>query len=209
YGRLTQVQEASGKVLSFGYSSGSGGGGEPIESEFGGGSLSGDPKVMTVTDPRGKVWQFFYDAYGNLNSITDPIGFSISFSYDSYRRITSITDKRGFVWQYGYDANGKVLWSKHPNTGNTQISLSWDNFGVTITDQDGVKVRYEKTSAGELGKVIVGYGTLNLTTQYAYDQDHNIVQVTTPKGNVWQYSYDGKGNLLSVTDPLGRTTTMT
>jgi YD repeat-containing protein len=63
------------------------------------------------------------------------MGFVISFSYDAYRRITSITDKRGFLWQYGYDGNGKVVWAKHPDTGNAQISISWDNIGVTITDQ--------------------------------------------------------------------------
>ena len=56
---------------------------------------------------------------------------------------------------------------------------------------------------------IADFGSLNLTTQYAYDANHNLVQVTTPKGYVWQYGYDGKGNLTSVTDPLGRTTTMT
>ena len=175
-GRLTQVQEASGKVLSFGYQ-------------------GSDTKVTTVTDPRGKVWQFSYDAYGNLSSITDPMGFVLSFTYDGNHRITSITDKRGFVWSYGYDANGKVVWAKHPDTANTKVSLSWDTNGVTITDQDGVKVRYEKNQKGELDKVIVGYGTLNLTTQYFYDSNHNIVQLVTPKGNVWNYTYDSKGNL--------------
>jgi RHS repeat-associated protein len=211
YGRLTQVQEASGKVLSFGYAnsgSGESGGSGGFEGEFGGGE-SVDTKVRTVTDPRGKVWQFSYDAYDRLTSITDPMGFVISFSYDAYRRITSITDKRGFLWQYGYDSNGKVVWAKHPDTGNAQISISWDNIGVTITDQDGVKVRYEHNDADELVKAIAGYGSLNLTTQYAYDANHNLVQVTTPKGYVWQYGYDSKGNLTSVTDPLGRTTTMT
>ncbi|WKU16488.1 DUF6531 domain-containing protein [Fervidibacter sacchari] len=211
HGRLTQVQEASGKVLSFGYansgSEGSGGSGG-FEGEFGGGEFV-DTKIRTVTDPRGKVWQFSYDAYDRLTSITDPMGFVISFSYDAYHRITSITDKRGFVWQYGYDSNGKVIWAKHPDTGNTQISISWDNIGVTITDQDGVKVRYEHNDVGELVKVITGYGTLNLTTQYAYDENHNLIQLTTPRGYVWQYGYDSKGNLTSVTDPLGRTTTMT
>jgi RHS repeat-associated protein len=72
-----------------------------------------------------------------------------------------------------------------------------------------VKVRYEHNDAGELVKAIAGFGSLNLTTQYAYDANHNLVQVTTPKGYVWQYGYDSKGNLTSVTDPLGRTTTMT
>jgi len=184
YGRLTQIQEASGKVLSFDYESGNSGG------EFGyefflPGSGSIDTKVRTVTDPRGKVWQFSYDTYNRLTSITDPMGFVISFFYDAYHRITSITDKRGFVWQYGYDSNGKVIWAKHPDTGNTQISISWDNIGVTITDQDGVKVRYEHNDVGELVKAIAGYGTLNLTTQYAYDENHNLIQVTTAKGYVW------------------------
>jgi YD repeat-containing protein len=119
YGRLTQVQEASGKVLSFGYANsslGGSGGSGGFEGEFGGGE-SVDTKVRTVTDPRGKVWQFSYDAYDRLTSITDPMGFVISFSYDAYRRITSITDKRGFLWQYGYDGNGKVVWAKHPRYG--------------------------------------------------------------------------------------------
>ena len=73
------------------------------------------------------------------------------------------------VWQYGYDSNGKVIWAKHPEIGNAQISISWDNIGVTITDQEGVKVRYERNNLGELVKAIAGFGTLNLTTQYAYD----------------------------------------
>jgi len=122
YSRLVQVQEASGKVLGFGYESSSSVGGE-FDGEFEGGGLV-DTKVRTVTDPRGKVWHFSYDAYNRLNSITDPMGFVVSFSYDAYNRITSITDKRGFVWQYGYDSNGKVIWAKHPDTGNAQISIS-------------------------------------------------------------------------------------
>ena len=189
-GRLTQVQEASGKVLSLGYQ-------------------GTDTKVRTITDPRGKVWQFSYNALNDLSSITDPMGFVFSFSYDSNHRITAITDKRGKVWSYGYDANGKVVFAKHPDTGTTQISLAWDNLGVTITDQDNITVRYEKTSAGELGKVIAAFGTLNLTTTYNYDSKHNITKVTTPRNNVWQYGYDGNGNLTSVKDPLNRTTTMT
>jgi len=207
FGRLTQVQEASGKVLRFGYAENGSG------SDFGeGGTMVGslvDTKIRTVTDPRGKVWQFNYDADGNLISITDPMGFSLSFSYDGSHRLTSITDKRGFVWEYGYDVFGKVVWAKHPNTGDTQISLSWDNTGVTVTDQDGVKVRYERNREGELEKVIVGYGTLNLTTQFAYDGSHNLVSLTTPSGFSWRYTYDAKGNIISFTDPLNRTTVMT
>jgi YD repeat-containing protein len=165
-GRLTRVQEASGEILfSFSYQ-------------------GADTKIRTVTDLVGGVCQFSYDAYGNLVSITDPLGYVRSFAYDSYHRITSVTEER-VSRQYGYDANGRVSFA---NVGTSQIGLSWDDAGVTITDptvivngQKGVKVRCEKTAAGEIGKVIIGYGTLNYTITYAYDSQHNRIQVTRPK----------------------------
>jgi len=63
----------------------------------------------------------------------------------------------------------------------TKIPSKIAKLGVTVTDQDGVKVRYEHNDAGELVKAIAGFGSLNLTTQYAYDANHNLVQVTTPE----------------------------
>ena len=82
YGRLTQVQEASGKVLSFGYASGCSGG--KFGDEFlGGGSV--DTKVRTVTDPRGKFWQFSYDAYDRADRLqfyVEPDGSVVAYEWD-------------------------------------------------------------------------------------------------------------------------------
>ncbi len=103
---LIQVQEASGKVLRFGYAeSGSG-------SDFGeGGTMVGssvDTKIRTVTDPRGKVWQFNYDADGNLISITDPMGYRLEFGYNEMGWRVYRKDGLGRITHYAYDDLGRL-----------------------------------------------------------------------------------------------------
>jgi RHS repeat-associated protein len=45
-------------------------------------------------------------------------------------------------------------------------------------------------------------------TQFSYDDDHNLTQMTDPAGLVTTYSYSG-GKLTTISDPAGRNTTFT
>ncbi len=64
-------------------------------------------KIATVTDPRGNIRNFSYEANGNLATITHPDGISRTMSYNTLGLPDTLTDERGNISSYGYDQYGQ------------------------------------------------------------------------------------------------------
>ena len=187
-------------------------------------------RLVTITYPTGSR-TFDYDANGNmLEATNDGIGIndSVRFTYDALNRITnSTTDFGSFskTIEYTYDAAGNGISVTYPESGVltgefdslnrvTKITDAYDN--ITTFDYDAVgrliRINYPSgmysvfTYDGNDNLLELHYrhgnGTLALYFDYAYDENGNIIAMSTNEGAT-TYSYDSLNRLITVTYPAG------
>ena len=141
------------------------------------------------------VFEYAYDAAGNLLSETDPLGNKTSYTYDALGRLvkTTLPDADGDpdttgdipVIEYTYYATGQLKSEEDP-LGN-KTSYDYDDLGrleaITEADPDG---------SGSLSSPV---------TSYTYDAAGQLTSETDPLGNITSYDYDDLGRLETITAP--------
>lgn len=164
--------------------------------------------VTQITDPRGKVWKFTYDSYGNPISETAPptaensAGNKTTRTFDEATgAITSETAPKGnlsganaalFTTKFTPDAMGRIttvfdpLWSSSAPTKHREV-IHYDFNG---------NVDYEIDADGD-------------QTNYAYDAADRLKTITRPDGTTLGRSYDDAGRLKAETNGLNAATTYT
>ncbi len=175
--------------------------------------------ILTVTDPRGNVDTYVYDATGNVANHTDKRGNTASYTYDArgYRIGTSQavtahdntqttvttaatfdlhghqltnTDANGNVSSYAYDNYGNVRLLTNPDSSTRQYTYDLEDHLVSQTDERGT------------------------VKNYVYDTDIEASllseTIVNPSGSdiVTSYGYDWVGNRVSETDPRNFVTTI-
>lgn len=127
-----------------------------------------------------------YNPQGFLNSITDALGRNQLYSYDLAGRVTQQTLPDGRVIQFAYDANGNV-------TSITPPGQPAHAFSYTPVD---LEAQYTPPAAG----------IATPATQYAYNLDKQLTQITRPDGQTVSFSYNSGGRLSGITLPNGTIT---
>ncbi len=147
---------------------------------------SGMPQ--TKIDPRGKKWQYRYDAVGNVLSVTDPRGsstdygtpYTTSLTYDSFDRlreqhipkdssvIAASESDRFITKKTDYDANDNTAATTDGTgaQGKTEFTAMDQPFKVT---SPAVPHAGESTAAAEV-------------SAYAYDPAQHLIAETKPMG---------------------------
>jgi len=174
-----------------------------------------DPLNRTVkqTDPEGNATFFDYDANGNTVKVTDANGNATSYEFDNLDRNTKSIDAENRATSFGYDKE----------------------FSQTIkTQADGVVTSYNFDKIYRLISVVENAKSggpidsqTNVTTNYSYDGNDNLVKITDANGhqssfefdalnrllnqkdadnNSWKYGYDGVGNRTQKVDAGGQVT---
>jgi YD repeat-containing protein len=135
-------------------------------------------QVLTATDPNINVTTTAYYAAndpdlgkrGNVQTVTNPLGHVTTITaYDADGRPTSITDSNGMVTTLAY----------HPRGWLTSRTVGGE---TTTYDYDGV---------GQLGKVTLPDASY---VQYTYDAAHRLTQIEDGLGNKVVYTLDAMGN---------------
>ena len=103
------------------------------------------------------------------------------YEYDTAGRVTRQTLPDGREIRYGYDANGNLTSLMPPGQPAHTFSYTPINLLAQYTPPD------------------VGIG--NTSTQYAYNADKQLTQVTRPDGQMLSYEYDNAGRLSTLTLP--------
>src|ERR1022692_2223152 len=68
------------------------------------------PSTTSVTDGRGNVWRYQYDANGYVNKTVAPDGATATYSCDPVTlMVSSNTDANGHTTSYQYDAQGNLI----------------------------------------------------------------------------------------------------
>ena len=183
---------------------------------------SADRKV-TDTNADGVVTQFTYDAANRVFTKTvDPTGLALttSYQYDGQGNTIATTAPNGVVTATTYDNDGRVIQvAVDPSGLNLVTTYTYDNEGDVVTVTQGAAssnprvTQYTYDALGRRTKQVVDPGSgnnpatgqpyLNLTTQYRYDANGNLVHKIDANGNSTWYVYDADNRLHYTVDALG------
>ncbi|AXQ28041.1 LysM peptidoglycan-binding domain-containing protein [Solimonas sp. K1W22B-7] len=169
----------------------------------------GSSTPITKANALNLVTSYEYDAFGQSIRTTDASGVVTETLFDKQGQVTAvIADVAGlklattYAYVYSAAAVGYKLTVKEgiPASGT---SGAWNLTAPPLRTTDRV---YDK--AGRLITEIVdpAGGALQLTTEYTYDKNNNLVSKKDPNGNIWRYVYDELNRRTHDVDPLGGVT---
>jgi RHS repeat-associated protein len=130
-----------------------------------------------------------YDTASRVTQLTD-LGGTHAYGYDSVDRLTSATYPGATAESYTYDGVG------NRTASHLSASYSYQGFNE-VTGAGGATYNYDNN--GNLLTKVAGTDT----TQYAWDFENRLTQVTLPSGTVLNYKYDALGRRVQRTTTSG------
>jgi RHS repeat-associated protein len=160
----------------------------------------GQGRITQITDPLLNVYQYGYDAAGNLTSVTYPgVATPAQYTYDLTHLYTGGTDPRGKALpSTTYDTAGRLqtVTDAKNQTTSYAYTVATNTTAITYPDMGTATLVYDA-----YGKLLTSTDPLGHTTTNVYDANHNLTSVTDPMGHTTAYTYDNNGNRTSVTNP--------
>jgi YD repeat-containing protein len=143
-------------------------------------AYDGRNRLLSTTDPLGKIETYTYDGNDNLLTRITPKNETISFAYDAVNQLLSKTLPGSQVTSYLYDQVGNL---------------------TTVTDPDSVlAMTYDQANRLTTVKTDGSPNQPAVTLAYSYDPTGNRLSLTDPV-QVAQYHYDALNRLQSLTQP--------
>jgi len=145
-------------------------------------------RLLSVTQGAGsdaRTTTFSYNAAGYLQSATDALGQSGNLAYDLAGRVLTQTLANGQTIGFTYDANGNL-------TSLTPPGKPAHTFTYNAVD----------LATAYIPPTVTGSGATS--TNYTYNADQQVTQITRPDGGVLDYGYDNAGRLSTLTIPAGQ-----
>jgi len=148
--------------------------------------------LKTVTDPKGQVYRFTYNALGWTVARTDPASHADTLRYDREGQLRKVKNRRGQSMDFVYDGGHRLTSKSGTNTDATSWAYPTDTVVVSsspwATDSqffsrvgrlDSIRTklasqtftqRFRYTTAGALDSVqVTGGGIAFLTRKYIWD----------------------------------------
>jgi RHS repeat-associated protein len=150
--------------------------------------------------------RYGYDLAGNMISVTDPRGKISTFTYDARHNRKTATDPLGRTTRWEYDYRGNKISETRPDGGVTHFAYDNRNRLVQTTDPAGHVTGQTYDSAGNLATIT---DARNNTYRYTYDSRNRKTSMIYPDGSHEDYGYDAAGNLVSYTTRAGQIRTAT
>ena len=186
-GRLTEVEDRHGNVLTLNYSSGKLASLEESEGRQVLLGYTGD-LITSVTDPRSEVTYLTYDGLDNLVSVSGPEGCTVSFAHANpgTHVITATTDSRGNTRRYEHQGNqiGRVV-----EADGTATSFAYFRGGDAPLEYTGDSV----TAAFEATRVTQPDGQV---FEYRFDDSGSLWRTISPSGHVQRFFWSPQHRLL-------------
>ncbi|MFI0975553.1 RHS repeat-associated core domain-containing protein [Streptomyces sp. NPDC021093] len=158
-------------------------------------------QLCEVTDARGKVTKYTYDAQGNLTEVAPPapLGKTV-YTYDEAGRVETVVDGRGVKSVYSYDGRDRVTEVSSTSTTVT-YHYDWDGNLSRRTDDGGdIRYRFDALSRETIRTLQDGS-----QTELTYTAAGNVDTYKDPAG-LTDYSYDAANRLVALKDPSGKST---
>jgi RHS repeat-associated protein len=208
YGKVLSTTNAAGVNIQYDYySSGAENGKLHTETVYGAGTAGGDIET-----------HYTYDSYGypDIKTIDPGANPHLNIQYDTgYNAngwLTSSKNPLNRETTYTYDYRGNNTDITYPDTAATVTHKEYDKMDRMTDiyhdygDSDQTQTKYTYNKQGWLTKTEVGYGVLNITTNFSYDYDGNLTQTTVPvAGDQTDYTYYDNGWLHTTTRKLNAT----
>lgn len=147
-----------------------------------------DNRQRLITKTEGnEVTSYQYDNAGQVKRITSPDASYLNFTYDGAHRLTAVTDNLGNRIQYTLD-----------NMGNrTQEE---------IFDPASNLAQRKTREFDALSRLWKDIGAQNQTTQYQYDAQGNLKQISDPLQHAVNYQFDALNRLTQTINASNHTT---
>ena len=177
--------------------------------------------LVTVTERNGATTLREWDDRSRLVREVRPGGSSFAFAYDDSDRVLEVTCSTGAVTTYRYEGDERSPAEMvDPEGGVTRLVVE-GGLVHSITDPDGVEIRFEFDADGNIvstidaegnratverdgmGRPIAAITPTGRRTEFSYDAASKLVERRDPGGAVWRFDYSDAGRLTGVTDPLG------
>ncbi|CAM2005369.1 putative Ig domain-containing protein [Acanthopleuribacter pedis] len=166
-------------------------------------------RVLTETDPAGRVTTYEYDENGDVTYYEAPGGFVYDFDYDERGRLAYLVDPLGqethIRWE-GWEKQitgpgGAVRFERHSRLGRLRESVdAAGNVTEYLTDHRGHQLsetRYRTLPNGEREAV---------HTETRYDREGRWLSRVDALGHASRREYDANGRMVLARDAAGRET---
>jgi len=158
--------------------------------------VAGRGLVTRITHGDNTYQRFGYDVYGNKRWEENELRQRTSYTYDEYNRLLSATNPLYKTTTYDYSSTEGDTTQCRQHTSNSPY---WVTTPARIRTHSLYDGNFRKTY------VTAAYGTLNLTTAFAYDNVGNLTDVTDPLTDVTHDTYDLRNRKTSSTEAYGTT----
>jgi len=163
--------------------------------------------TKTVTNPRGKITTYVYDAADRKKEADYPDSASETWAYRDDGRLYQHTDGRGHTITYRYDADDRLcapygsgyVAIDYPNDADVNITRDKDGLITETRDASGTTTNAYYPSQ-RLETVTVSAGS-SKTITYQYNGVLLVSSMQITGENAFSYSYNGRNQLSSVTNP--------
>ena len=201
-GQVSKIADANGRSVSYQFSGGqlkqvTDALGYNWTYDYTGGLLTGR------TDANGNKTQIAYSG-NRVVQITDPMGYqtNYTYAYDHFARVYTTVEvsPTNVRTETHYNANGTLIYKQIGTRVVNQVALSGTNVAYS-TDERGLQTKTVYDSLHNPIQIVHPDGT---TTSATYSTVNNLVTSRTDElGIRTQYQYDANGNLTQLTEAVG------
>lgn len=175
-------------------------------------TTNADGQVLSIADALGTIATYSYGSQRELLATTYPDSSAYHFTYDFNLQLTSVTDALGHVLEsHTYDSQGRALTSEKQG-GVEHYSLNYvSDMQTDVTDARGNVTRYSIDKSKRRNVVTRVEGVCNCQTiqpiqTWTYDDQLNVSSTTSVLNYTTTFTYDAQGNRLTSTDETGTVT---
>ncbi len=184
----------------------------------------GERELRRVTDANGKIWQYGYNARGDLKTVTAPISKgnrtftyfattyfpsseatgesgTTSFGRNAIGQMTSRTDARGVNVTYGYgDPLSRLKTITYGGGSPDNVTRSYDDeSNVTgVASTNGGTYSYDYDELNRMKSQTWTFGGRTYTTSYGYNSAGCLTSITYPTGTAVTMTCDAANRVKTV-----------
>lgn len=197
--RLTKILDAAGLAFTYDYDA--------------------TNKLTQRKMPNGVKTTYQYDGVDRLTRLLDMKGAAMvadhQYAYNTASQITQIAEP-AITKNYGYDAVDRLTSANYTSPLQPNENYSYDGVGNRLASQLSANYTYQRfnrlTSTSGVTYVYDADGNMTSktdasgATQYAWDFENRLKQVTLPNGTTVGYKYDALGRRIQRTPSIGAST---
>lgn len=163
-------------------------------------------KLSSRKLPNAVLTTYQYDGLDRLTRLLDQKGVATiadhQYQYDSASQITQIAEPT-IIKSYGYDAIDRLTSANYSNPLQQNESYSYDGVGNRTASQLSASYSYQRfnrltntstaTYSHDTNGNLISKTDSNGATQYTWNFENRLKQVTLPSGTTVSYKYDALG----------------